>query len=56
MPAHIPPVPPDGRSDKAPSQTREKEQVRDAPPPKQKDTNQDAVKQNTKNQGYQQDR
>jgi hypothetical protein len=56
MSAHIPPVPPDGRSDKAPDQPREKEKVKDTSPPKQKNSNQDAVKQNSETQGYQQDR
>jgi hypothetical protein len=56
MSAHIPPVPPDGRSDKAPSQPREKDKTKDTQRQKQKDSNQDAVKQNTENQGYQQDR
>jgi|GraSoiStandDraft_28_1057319.scaffolds.fasta_scaffold1493672_1 hypothetical protein len=56
MSAHIPPVPPDNRSDKAPSQPREKDKARDTQPRPQKDSNQDAVKQNTENPGYQQDR
>ncbi len=60
MSAHPPPVPPDQRSNKGPGETgREAEGKSDAAgktPLDEKAGRQGAVKQNTTNTGYQQDR
>jgi hypothetical protein len=59
MAAHPPPVPPEQRSDKGPDEpaasTRTKDQTADRPPDP-KTGRFGAVKQNTTNKGYQQDR
>ncbi|HSU05534.1 MAG TPA: hypothetical protein VLI93_08175 [Acetobacteraceae bacterium] len=59
MAAHSPPVPPDQRSDKAPENPATSTRPKDQTTEKTKDPKTDrygAVKQNTTNKGYQQDR
>jgi hypothetical protein len=59
MPTHLPPVPPANRSTKGPGASR-KGKEKDSKPPKRENLaeqgRQGNIKQNTTNQGYQQDR